>query len=578
MIGVMAIIVYIIVAVLFQPGELDLTGPVHTDFYDYFNISHSIWSPDSWLAPRPLMRVYLKLVGIFNQPDVLFILLAVPALCFITAIPYSVFEMKLAKPAFLPLIAFFLVTFGCPFFPIHYQWDFGGMLSGFFATLAISQGFKALNDKENSSYFWWFWTLFLALISIECKPTYSFALLAIAIISAVFIKGRKSKILLLGIIGLLIWVYIKDKFLGPSTFLASADSNSPYAVVISPLKNFEIILYYLKNTFTLPLFIVTLFSGGVLVFYGRWRILIILFILTIAATSPLALLINRFQDTYAVFSTIVVGIIIMIAVGEIAGSLNTYIASQKSNKYIAIGALIVIFASLFFHLTSTNPTTEWMLSQRQYNHNVISSLKLITEFGRKKILFVGLKGPFYAFRNTAFVKYAYPMTGSYDVLLDKSESSLNETFTEQKNAIYLDKINWSDYSVVYVFGESGKIVAKFNTEDILSMPATSRLLLLYCGDFEDHIMQDNHSLLRAVECLYDNKEYDATLELGISALNVNKNNPWVYFILAKAYQAKDDKIKASEFINKALELEPSNSKFLSELEEIKAENQSTINN
>lgn len=565
-VGGLAVLFFVLVGLFFQPGEIDLFTPTHSDLYRYLVISDNRWLPANWLSPRLFSIAYLKIAGMIHQPELFFFLLALPALCFVILLPYIVIRTGLSKKGVLPLAAFFFVSFGSPYFYPHFQFDFGGMLSGFFAVLAVGFGFKAVKESDDSSAYWWFMPMLFSMLSVESKPTYSFLLLALAFSGAVFVRGNRSKGLFIGVLFVVCWVFIKDKLLG-SPFVASSDAASPYAVVIDPIKNIKLLVFYMKNAFTVPLVLSTLLASIALLIYREWKLLILLAVLIVSASAPMALLVNRSWDTYAWYSTIIIGVLIMVTVSRLLVTFNEN--RNTRNKLLAATALLLIFIGLIAHALSRHTVVEWTLANQHYNRNVLSALNLISESGERKILLAGIQGPYHPLKNTAFVERVFPNVGKFDVLLRKNESVWNDMSHEQTNGIYLDKVNWADYSTVYVFDEKGRVIAKQAADKIVVMPGYKRDLFLYSGQLVDNNFSDPTFVTKAIEILNNNEEYDDSIALGRIAVDLGEKQPWLYYHLARAYQLQGDPKKAVDLLNKALKLEPGNARFLSTLTENK---------
>ena len=568
-VSAIAAIVFVVIAMLFQPGEMDLINPQHSDFFRYFMISESRWLPASWLAPRPLMLAYLKIAGIFHRPEILFMLLALPAMCFVALLAYFVTRSGLTQGGILPLVAFYLVAFGSPFFYPIFQFDYGGMLSGFFAVLAVSFGLKGVRECNGDSAYWWFIPIFFSMLSVESKPTYSFLLLSLAFSGAVFIKGNRSKGLFIGVLITLCWVFIKDKLLG-SPFVASSDAASPYAVVIDPIKNIHVLVFYIKNAFTTPLVWSTLLASIVFLVNREWKLLSLFVVLAISASMPMALLVNRQWDTYAWYSTAIIGVFIMVTFGRLLATIND--SQNIKHKALAAFTLLLISVSLIAHVCTRNPVVERTLAYQQYNRNVLSALNLPNESGGGRILFAGIQGPYHPLRNTAFVERVFPKVGKFDVLLRRNERAWNEMSHEQINGIYLDKVNWADYSTIYVFDENGSMAAKLATDEIAGMAGYKRDLIFFCEQLKKANFSDPSYVVKAIECLNNNEEYGGSIALGENAVDLAEKQPWIYFHLAKSHQAVGETQRAGDLLNRALKIEPSNSLFLSAL----TENQSKI--
>lgn len=566
-VGGLAALFFTLIGLFAQPGEIDLITPAHSDWYLYTTIADSRWQLDSWLAPRPLLMAFLHFIGLIHQPEIFFFLLAMPAFCFVTLLPHFVIREKLCQSHVLPLVGFFLVAFGSPMFYPHFQLDFGGMLSGCFAVLAISFGCKAIKEVDSGAVYWWFFPIFFTMLSVETKPNYSFLLLSLTFCGALFIRGSRTKWLFIGVLLVLCWVFVKDKFLG-STFLATSDAASPYAVVLSPMKNIEMLMFYMKSAFTVPLALVTLVACITLLVRREWKLFSLFMVLVISASMPMALLVNRPWDTYAWYSTVVVGVLIMVAMSRL-------LVVISENKLLRVKVLITItlmsmFIGLAAHASTRHTAVEWTLTNQHYNRNVMTSLELINGLGGPKILLTGIQGPYHPLKNTKFVERFFPGLGKFDVLLRKKEREWNEMSDMQTNGIYLDEVNWSVYSNIYHFDKNGKYSKKLSSLEVGKMSYEQQVGFLYCNynnNNTDIKFQDPTQVAKLIECLNNNHEFDAAVVIGTSSSELGNMQPWIYYHLAKSFQARGDFAEAVKLLSKALEVEANNPVFLAALAE-----------
>jgi hypothetical protein len=558
---------FVIIGLFFQPGEIDLITPSHSDGYLYLTMANDQWFPARWLSPRPLLYVYLHLIGLIHQLDIFFLLLTLPAFCFLTLLLSLVMKAGLSKQHLLPIAAFFFVSFGSPLFYPHFQLDVGGMLGACFAVLAINSALNAIKEKEGDSVYWWFMPIFFTLLSIESKPNYSFLLLSLAFIGALLVRGYRSKGIFVGVLSVICWVFIKDKLLG-SPFLVSSETVSPYAVIIDPVKNIQALGFYIKNSFTTPLVWVCLLASIILLAHREWKLFSLFVILTLSASMPMALLVNRLWDTYAWYSTVIIGVLIMVAVSRLLDTINKKL--NTFNKVLAITALFLISIGLMAHAFTQSHTMNWTLTNQHYNRNLMSALNRINTQGERKILLVGIHGPYHPLRNSVFMRQAFPNLGNFKVLLRKDELFWNDNIKKTKG-IYLEEVNWADYSAIYSFDNDGRTVTRLTPDEIAKMPNDLRIVFLYCDQNIDMKSHDATQVAQIIECLNNNNEYDAAISIGTSVGDIGKNQPWLYYHLAKSFQMKGSPITADELLNKALKLEPKNPLFLNALSKNKAE-------
>ncbi len=597
-IGGLTILFFLFIGSFFQPGEIDLTTPTHSDLYRYYMVSDNRWLLSTWLTPRPLSLAYLKIAGLLHNPTLFFLWVALPAFLFLMVLPYLLIEMGLLQPEILPLAAFLFVSFGSPLFYRQFQLDFGGMLSGVFAVFAVRFGYEAIkginkNDlmpiqttssstgnmglvhntemqfaqkgrhEQKHTFYYLIAALFFSLLSVETKPTYSVLLLALAGIAALFVRGSRSKWLLIGTLFVLVWVFVKDKLLS-SPFLASSEASSPYAVIINPMKNIEALSFYMKNAFTIPLGWVVLLASIVFLINHKWKLLVFILILAISASIPMALIPNHHWSSYAWYTTVILGLLVMIAVSQL---LNIFNKSHDVKKRVlaAIG-LGMIIVGLIFHALSQPSFNEFTLADQRYNRNLTVSLSLINNSGGSKILLAGLHGPYHPVQNTAFVERVFPNVGKFDVLLRKRERAWNEMAHEKTNGIYLDEVNWNNYSKIFIFDEKGCLCASRSSDEIARLPRYQQNLLFYSPSLDITRITTPQTIVEAIRCLNDNEEYADSIAL-VSAQGNMEEKADIYFYLAKAYQATGDLKTAGGFFEKALHLEPGNTVYATSLKE-----------
>ena len=569
----LTILFFILIELFFKVGYIDLVTPSHSDLYRYLLVSESKWLPANFLTPRPLSLAYVKIAGLTHQPWLFFYLLALPALCFVALLAYSVAGWGVSRQGILPLAALFFVCFGSPFFYPLFQYDFGGMLGGMFAVLAISTGLKSIKENGDGSKLWWFAPIALTLLSVESKPTYSILILAIAFISAIFFKSNRSRLLFAAVFMVLTYVYLKDKLLG-SAFLAQSDTASPYAVVLDPIKNAQTLMFYIQNTFTAALVWTTVLASTTLLIYRKWKLLSLLAVLAVSASIPMAFLVNRTWDIYAWYSTVIIGLIIMLAVSHLVISINE--GQNVKNRALAFVAIVSIIVGLIIHALSQHTALEWTVSNQQYNRNILTALETINGTNERRILLAGIQGPYHPLRNTAFVERSFAKIGKFDVLLKNNERAWNGMSSAQSNGIYTEKIDWTKYSLIYVFNEKGGIATKRTNKEVISMTPYNRDLLFYCGISDINKNSAPLAVTKAIVCLNNNEEYAHSIALS-GVIGIEKiPQPWYYYHLAKAYEAVGNNKMASDLLSNAIKFEPDNPLFLATLTEVQSKMELTL--
>jgi hypothetical protein len=550
------IAVFLLVMILFRPGGLDLTTPYHSDLYRYYIISESRWLPENWLMPRPLMVVYLKIAGIFHQPGTLFILLALPSIVFVALLAYFVNRNGLSS-GILPIVALGFVSFGSPFFYPIFQYDYGGMLGGVFAVIAASYAVKMAASNDNAGLQTGVIALIFVGCSIESKPNYSVLLLAFSVVLAFFYRNARSKFFSLGVFVVLIFVFLKDKFFG-SPFVAASGANSPYAVVVNPAVNFALLLRYISSAFTIPLAFSVALASIVLLLNREWKVLAAILLCAVSASVPMSLLANRPWFEYAWYTTAIFGLVVMMATSRLVSFARG--GSERKNR-MAIIFLVLLFVGVIAHSFVRSPATDWTFSNQKYNRNIISSLHAINQQSNERVLLAGVQGPYHPLKNTAFVKEIFPNLGDGDVLLKKSERAWNDMSHEQTNGVYLGSVNYSGYKRIYAFDEAGRIGGVFSPDEVSMMPIYRQKIMFFCYFYAPLDVLESADSLRIMECLNRNDEYEDSINFGSTVIASGEQQPWIYYHLAKAYQATGNNVLAVAMLQKAVHVEPQNSVF-----------------
>ncbi|BEG76753.1 hypothetical protein HBIAX_03832 [Achromobacter xylosoxidans] len=547
---------FFLTSLLFKPGYIDLTAPVHSDLYRYFLIAEAPWIASTWLTPRPLMIAYLKLAGVFHSPASLYVLLALPSMAFIVMLALIGSRISAVPISGLSIFLFGVTAFGMPHFLPMFQYDYGGMLSGFLAASAVYLVLPRADRSVDGRT--WAWALLLVWASLETKPTYGLALLGVSAVATLLTRQRTYLLATLGVAFILGAVFVKDVLLG-SGFIQSASTNNVYSVVIDIPRNIQALGFYVKNALTFPMQLAVAICALALLATRQWKLFLFIVVAAVGSSAPMALLVNRQWDIYAWFSTAIFAMLILLGSAVLQQATRAR-AVGAVMAYLLIAAVSVL---LLFSAGSGSAAAEWASNNQRYNRHMLDMLSALEPQGSGRIIFAGARGPYHPLRNTEYIKRVFPAIHSFDILARKSEMSWNKMAArELVNAIYSSELNLRGYSRVYVLSETGSLAGVYNPADLLAMPPGERSRILLCSEAAgSRVVSNETQLLKALDCLVSAEEFMDAIALGKEYAGLAHTQPWIFFQLAKAYNGVGSKDLALAAINRALAIEPKNSIF-----------------
>lgn len=548
---------FFLTSLLFKPGYIDLTAPAHSDLYRYFLIAEAPWVASTWLTPRPLMIAYLKLAGVFHSPGSLYVLLALPSMAFIVMLALIGSRISAVPISGLSIFLFGVTAFGMPHFLPMFQYDYGGMLSGFLAASAIYLVLPRAERPVDGRT--WAWAMLLVWASLETKPTYGLALLGVSAVATLLTRRRAYLLATLGVAFILGAVFVKDVLLG-SGFIQSASTNNVYSVVIDIPRNIQALGFYVKNALTFPMQLAVAICALALLVARQWKLLLFIVVAAVGSSAPMALLVNRLWDIYAWFSTAIFAMLIL---------LGSAILQQQAARARAVGAVMAyllvaaVSGLLLVSAGSGSAAAEWASNNQRYNRHMLDMLSALEPQGSGRIIFAGARGPYHPLRNTEYIKRVFPAIHSFDILARRSEMSWNKMAArELVNAVYPSELNLRGYSRVYVLSEAGSLAGVYTPADLLAMPPGERSRVLLCSEATgSRVVSNEAQLLKALDCLVSAEEFKDAIALWEEYAGLDHAQPWIFFQLAKAYSSVGSTDLALAAINRALAIEPKNPIF-----------------
>lgn len=321
--GLALLLLYVFGLAVMAPKGVPFLTPVHCDFYDYYMISQA---PSLLpLSPRPLMIIFLKLIGFLLDFQGLMIVLNLLPFIFILQIMRfaSVLHDGRLDAESLPIFVL-LAVLSPNFYVLHAQ-DFGGILAG----ILFLEGQIRLMQSASLQAGVLSATLFTA--SLFTKPTFGMAMI-LGNLVLWFLQRENKKYLYISVASVLlaISVLMIEKYFISSIFIDTANTSSPYFVSLNILENVKTLLQFLKLSllpFPLPLLLAVLIyvfvvmkgssaAAGVsadsslsgtlsgLMKHPWFRMYLVAVSFGVAAMAPMMLIPNRVLPMYAWFGSV----------------------------------------------------------------------------------------------------------------------------------------------------------------------------------------------------------------------------------------------------------------------------------
>ena len=494
--------------------------------------------------PRPLMLVFLHILGVFQFPAIIWFVLSLTSIALATALIFILQHFVGLRPNPIAILLYSAVIFSLPTSFEIYQLDFGGMLAGVLSLATI--------------YFWLHYSptdtrkAFLSLLifwaSLEMKPTFMVTILFLAFLQFVVRRDKTSLILLLGIFGISIFVMLKDRLLG-SPFLGAGKGAAIYAIQIAPSKNIQALWLYSKEAITKELL-----PGLAIAYYlflrvskQHWIQVPVLLMLAVSAIVPMIIIPNRVLVLYAWYFGMVLCIpFLYVFQPENPDQPALAQHSSPTHRVWVFVDLLAIIIALSLGSVFNSAELNWYLGVSNYNRNVIASLSHVRELSAdynfnssKGVLISGIHGPFHPYNSRTYIRYVTHLPDNYTLLLRMSEVSWNDTLNDLGAALYTNQLDINQFDYFIVYDQDGNIARMLSLKDVKAMPTWSQIPTLDCN-LNTHPQYWTASYIKTiVACLDKAGEGQANLEF-LDHVNAVEITPWLHYYWGHAYELTGD--------------------------------------
>lgn len=224
--AILALGVYLLITRVINPGFFEPLVPTHSDTWRYFAYSKGDFALADFQAPRPLMLIALKVMGMIDSFPWFMVLVLTPAVMLPVGLLRSAEVVLEERAGWLAQAAYFALCYSLASFYELQSLDFGGCLAGFAACAALLAFRRlALDLNGGTAAVTRFVVPFvLVWISMECKPTYGLVMAALPLFFVRLIGWRRAFLQVAGVVVVVMLVLVKDRLLG-SPFVG-ADSSA----------------------------------------------------------------------------------------------------------------------------------------------------------------------------------------------------------------------------------------------------------------------------------------------------------------------------------------------------------------
>lgn len=535
---------------LIFPGLIDPTAPSHDDLYRYFLVSQTSWDTSEWLAPRPLMLLFLHAVGSFiNTPETLWLLLSLTSIFFIAALVEFLKKFVGKNFSAIAITLYSAILFSLPSSWEIYQLDYGGMLSGLLCLAGLSLFLSKYRNAEMTGA-----SLFVPLLlywaAIETKPTFAALILMLALLFCFYRRDSVSCLAVLGVVTISLCVVLKDKYIG-SPFLGS-DGSGVYELKLSLVANVSALLTYLSASVPFRIVPGLLMIYTLSLFDKRTKILTLVApLLALSAIAPMILIPNRVLTLYSWYAAVFF-LLPLLMLGAHYDKL-----SPLWMRRLAVIGIIAVLAGQFCSANALKPLSSYYVSISEYNKNVVNSLAwlrlLAPNLNTGSVLVSGLQGPFHPFRQNLFVLDRSNLV-EYTLLLRNSERPWDNSAKHLGSFVSLENLRFEQFDKFIIYGSNGKIRHILSKEELMMIPAKWREAVVFCSAKIGFAEISTSDLDQVMACFDHSDESLAAVKLGKTSDIAEKLGPFGLYHFSNSLIKTGDLVLARKYLEEALAL------------------------
>lgn len=485
---VVAWIVYLCVARAFSPGFLELSAPLHSDVYRYYEIASKPFEWQLLLSPRPLMLLALRLLDVDSFGVFYVLLLAAPVALpvFMLAALERVAQLRVG---WLATVCYVALCYVLPSFYELAPLDFGGACAGIFACLAAIALVTATRWRRVAAY------ALLTWLSLECKPAYAFVLCVLPLLTSAGTRpGERWRAAMVAFVVCLM-VFAKDHWIGSSFVGVGAESGSSYQLLGGPVIMLEAAKFYIQRLFSPVTWVVLAALAAWVLRQRSWRPLAALALLGAAAILPMLLIPNHRFVMYTWFASSILLLVLPIA--------STRILAMPRNVALWSLALIAVTVlALWSESRFLSIHRGWYEYNQRMNANIMRSLHVLSTqlTPGEKVLVSGQFGPYVPYKNDALVAAILPSGVEWTVVAPPSEDPLIAMSPNTRRYTRITEIDGASFDRHVAYDAEGNIRKISSPDPRLGHGGDTpeRRALLFCASSGNPDAQERAACLATV--------------------------------------------------------------------------------
>lgn len=456
--AVLALVVYVLVTRVINPGFFDPLVPNHSDTWRYFAYSKSDFSLADLQAPRPLMLIALKLMGMLDSFSWFVAFVLAPAVLLPVALLRSAEIVLERRVSWLLQAAYFALCFSLASFYELQTLDFGGCIAGLVACAALLAFRRlALSLKADKATIGNYVVPFLLVwVSMECKPTYGLVLAAVPLFFSAMVGWRRSLLQAAGVVAVVMMVLLKDRLLGspfvgadPSASAASYRLGGGLGLMLNAL------WFYVKAMLPMwawPLVLLGLY--GAAREKGLWTAATLL-VLAVLAVAPMIAIPNNQMPMYSWFGAS----LLLLPV-----ALFTATRLQHQSRLLSLGKStlfwMLMLAAIVAIARSKQDLRFWYGFNQKANAQTLQGIDALANrmLPGQRILIAGPLNAHSPFRNDDFINLRLGYSVDWTIVVPEQHTSLMPFSDSRRHVASRDLGEISTYDVVALFNESGRLV------------------------------------------------------------------------------------------------------------------------
>jgi len=452
----LAICVYLLVTRVINPGFFDPLVPTHSDTWRYFAYSKTDFASSDFQAPRPLMLVALKLMGVLDDFSWFVAIVLLPAVL-LPATLVRTAELVLGQRAgWGAQAAYYTVCFSLASFYELQTLDFGGCLAGIAACAAVLAFHKVSRTVQSGAATLplHLMPLLFAWISMECKPTYGLVLAAAPFFFVSTVGRRRVLLQAVSVVAVVLFVLIKDRLLGSPFVGVNAGDGSSYQVGGGLAVMAKTLWFYVAAM--LPLWAWPVAVMGLCVLWrerGPYTVLIMV-ALAILAVAPMVAIPNNKVAMYSWFGATLLLLPLILARQAPIGSSPVHRIVQSVIFWVLIAGALISIAR------SDGPLRYWYSYNQKSNAQTLQGIDALVARSKpgQRILVAGPLNAHTPFRNDEFIALRFGYSIDWTVVVPQQHTTLLPFSDSKRHIASKDIGSISEYDTVALFNAEGRLV------------------------------------------------------------------------------------------------------------------------